>query len=152
MTKGEAVNWIINLRYDIGKAEHQDLWHYEQVLLEIKEMLESSDIVSREFVRQIQWERDIAIQQLKEVGLNFGEEPNKDCNTRLEGFDPENLTKKDRSDIMDALDFIWKQVIDGMENEVDAVIKDEAVATGEWSDSNGGKIYRVNERNKHENL
>lgn len=41
MTKGEAVNWIISISYDIGKAEHRDLWHYEQALAEIKEILES---------------------------------------------------------------------------------------------------------------
>lgn len=41
MTNGEAVNWIINISADIGKAEHRDLWHYEQALSEIREMLES---------------------------------------------------------------------------------------------------------------
>ena len=41
MTNKEAVNWIINLMADIGKAEHSELWHYEQALKEIKEMLES---------------------------------------------------------------------------------------------------------------
>ena len=41
MTAKEAVNWIINIMADIGKAEHCDLWHYEQALSEIKEMLES---------------------------------------------------------------------------------------------------------------
>lgn len=41
MTNGEAINWIINISADIGKAEHRDLWHYEQALSEIKEMLES---------------------------------------------------------------------------------------------------------------
>ena len=41
MTNGEAVNWIINISADLGKAEHRDLWHYEQALSEIKEMLES---------------------------------------------------------------------------------------------------------------
>ena len=40
MTHGEAVNWIINMSADIGKAEHRALWHYEQTLGEIKEMLE----------------------------------------------------------------------------------------------------------------
>ena len=40
MTRGEAVNWIINLSADIGKAEHYDLWHYAQALCEIREMLE----------------------------------------------------------------------------------------------------------------
>lgn len=41
MTRGEAVNWIINISADIGKAEYRELWHYEQALLEIREMLES---------------------------------------------------------------------------------------------------------------
>lgn len=40
MTKGEAANWLINLMADIGKIEHQELWHYEQALEEIREMLE----------------------------------------------------------------------------------------------------------------
>ena len=37
-----AVNWLINILADIGKAEHSDLWHYEQALTEIKDMLESA--------------------------------------------------------------------------------------------------------------
>ncbi len=41
MTKGEAINWIINLTADIGKVEHQDLWHYEQALDEIRDMIEA---------------------------------------------------------------------------------------------------------------
>ncbi len=42
MTNGEAINWIINISADIGKAEHSDLWHYEQALSEIREMLENA--------------------------------------------------------------------------------------------------------------
>lgn len=47
MTNSEAINWIINISADIGKAEHRDLWHYEQALYEIREMLESvqTDII-----------------------------------------------------------------------------------------------------------
>ena len=41
MTAKEAVNWIINIMADIGKSEHSDLWHYEQALTEIREMLEA---------------------------------------------------------------------------------------------------------------
>lgn len=41
MTRGEAVNWLINITADISKSEHRDLWHYEQALSEIREMLES---------------------------------------------------------------------------------------------------------------
>ena len=42
MTNKEAVNWIINLSADIGKSEHSELWHYEQALYEIREILESA--------------------------------------------------------------------------------------------------------------
>ena len=41
MNNAEAVNWLINITADIGKIEHQDLWHYEQALSEIREMLET---------------------------------------------------------------------------------------------------------------
>lgn len=40
MTNREAINWIINISADIGKSEHRDLWHYEQALYEIRDMLE----------------------------------------------------------------------------------------------------------------
>ena len=42
MDNREAVNWLINILEDIGKAEHSDLWHYEQALTEIKDMLKSA--------------------------------------------------------------------------------------------------------------
>lgn len=43
MTNKKAVIWLINLIADIGKTEHRSLWHYEQALSEIKEMLEKDD-------------------------------------------------------------------------------------------------------------
>ena len=43
MTNEEAVNWLINLTADMGKSENRNLWHYEQALSEIKEMLEGKD-------------------------------------------------------------------------------------------------------------
>ena len=45
MNNKEAVNWLINISADIGKAEHSDLWHYEKALTEIKDMLESTQPV-----------------------------------------------------------------------------------------------------------
>ena len=42
MTAKEAVNWIINIMADVGKSEYRALWHYEQALMEIREMLETS--------------------------------------------------------------------------------------------------------------
>ena len=47
MDNREAVKWLINISADIGKAEHSDLWHYEQALTEIKDMLEYAQL-SRE--------------------------------------------------------------------------------------------------------
>ena len=41
MTNKQAVNWLINLMADIGKAQFTALWHYEQPLMEIRELLES---------------------------------------------------------------------------------------------------------------
>lgn len=40
MTKGEAVNWLTNIMADIGKIEHQELWHYEQALTEIRDIMQ----------------------------------------------------------------------------------------------------------------
>ena len=48
MTNAEAVNWLINITADIGKAEHSDLWHYEQALSEIREMLEDAHTETHE--------------------------------------------------------------------------------------------------------
>lgn len=61
MTNGEAVKWIINISADIGKAEHRDLWHYEQALYEIREMLESvqTDIIRcKDCKHSEHWYRD----------------------------------------------------------------------------------------------
>ena len=43
MTNKEAVKWLTNLIEDIGKSEYGGLWHYEQALSEIKEILERND-------------------------------------------------------------------------------------------------------------
>ena len=48
MDNREAVNWLINISADIGKAEHSDLWHYEQALTEIKAMLESAQLSQKD--------------------------------------------------------------------------------------------------------
>lgn len=48
MNNAEAVNWLINITADIGKIEHQDLWHYEQALSEIREMLKDAPTIEPE--------------------------------------------------------------------------------------------------------
>lgn len=40
MTRPEAIKWLSNLKWDIGKAQHQELWHYEQAIDEIIKVLE----------------------------------------------------------------------------------------------------------------
>lgn len=39
MTNQEAISYLCNLRVAIGRIEHQALWHYEQPLAEIVDML-----------------------------------------------------------------------------------------------------------------
>ncbi len=51
MTRDEAINWIINLTADIGKMEHQDLWHYEQALEEIRDMIEAMPLEQPERIK-----------------------------------------------------------------------------------------------------
>ena len=53
MTKQDAIKWLFNLKMDIGKTQHQELWHYEQAIDEIIEMLEQEpceDCISREWL------------------------------------------------------------------------------------------------------
>ena len=66
MTKGEAINWLRNLRADIGKIEHQELWHYEQALEEIMELLLPSahpepSQVARDIATIIENEKDMRV-------------------------------------------------------------------------------------------
>lgn len=60
MTRQEAIKWLYNLKKDIGKMQHQALWHYEQALDEIIEALEQEpscrntrqvDLISRDTQR-----------------------------------------------------------------------------------------------------
>lgn len=62
MTRQEAVKWLSNLKMDIGKTQHQELWHYEQALDEIMQALEkeptteySSDVISRQDAIDAWW-------------------------------------------------------------------------------------------------
>ena len=47
----DAIIWLKNLKADIGKTEHQSLWHYEQALSEIIEELEKADRPQGEWKR-----------------------------------------------------------------------------------------------------
>ena len=39
MTNGDALKWLKNLKQDIGKPQHSELWHYEQALSETEKLL-----------------------------------------------------------------------------------------------------------------
>ena len=43
MTNTDAIKWLENLKKDIGNPAHQSLWHYEQALTEIIEMLDGNN-------------------------------------------------------------------------------------------------------------
>lgn len=47
MTKEEKIKWLDNLKKDIGQPQHQELWHYEEVIDKVIESL-SADMVIRE--------------------------------------------------------------------------------------------------------
>ena len=55
MTTKEAAIWIMNLSADIGKAEHKDLWHYEQALYEIRDLLENLPAADVQEVKHGRW-------------------------------------------------------------------------------------------------
>ena len=67
----EEEKW--NFYYDHGYAQA------ERDLSKIKE-----DMVSREMFEQIMWERDLAIQQLKDLGYGLGEKPKENDDDTME--------------------------------------------------------------------
>ena len=45
MTHDEAVKWLECIKQDIGQIRHEDLWHYEQAISEIQELLKEQEAV-----------------------------------------------------------------------------------------------------------
>lgn len=41
MSKTEMIKWLQNLKKDIGQSQHQDLWHYAEMLDEVIGTIES---------------------------------------------------------------------------------------------------------------
>ena len=72
MTRGEAINWIINLTADIGKMEHQDLWHYEQALEEIRDMIEAMPLEQPERIRGRWTDKDGGLATCSACGDRWG--------------------------------------------------------------------------------
>ena len=51
MSKSEIIKWLQNLKKDIGQSQHQDLWHYAEMLDEAIGAIEvSEDCISREYL------------------------------------------------------------------------------------------------------
>ena len=56
MSKSEMIKWLQNLKEDIGQTQHQDLWHYEEMLDKVISTIEvSEDCISRLRDYQIEW-------------------------------------------------------------------------------------------------
>jgi len=51
MSKNEIIKWLQSLKKDIGQPQHQDLWHYAEMLDEVIGTIEvSEDCISRGWV------------------------------------------------------------------------------------------------------
>lgn len=58
MSKSEMIKWLQNLKEDIGQSQHQDLWHYAEMLDEVICTIEvSEDAISREQFREQMYHR-----------------------------------------------------------------------------------------------
>ena len=49
MTNENAIKWLENLRQDIGQLRHEDLWNYEQAIVEIIELLKNLDDLEKKY-------------------------------------------------------------------------------------------------------
>lgn len=53
MTNQDAIKWLENLRQDIGKLRHEDLWPYAQAIDEIISLLEEHELPTE--LKQKMW-------------------------------------------------------------------------------------------------
>lgn len=54
MNKFEMIKWLQNLKKDIGQSQHQDLWHYAEMLDEVTGAIEANeDCISREYLKSL---------------------------------------------------------------------------------------------------
>lgn len=44
MTNQDSIKWLENLKQDIGQLRHEELWHYEQAIDEIVELLKEHEV------------------------------------------------------------------------------------------------------------
>ena len=81
MTNKEQINYIKEWLKDEYALNAKDR---EVLTAAIKALEQQDDVVSQGVFEQVMWERDIAIEQLKELGYGFGEKirQNDDCISR----------------------------------------------------------------------
>lgn len=54
MTCKESIKWLESLKNEIGQSQYQGLWHYEQALAEIIELLQSDKLIELPFIAMIE--------------------------------------------------------------------------------------------------
>lgn len=57
MTYKDSIEWLTSLKNQIGQAQHQDLWHFEQAIDEIIELLKPlaephGDLIDKEPIKK----------------------------------------------------------------------------------------------------
>ena len=74
MTREEAINWLMNIRIDIGQASHSELWHYEQALADIIDLLETEPEVqvARDIATILENEQDMRVMLRPEIERKTG--------------------------------------------------------------------------------
>lgn len=77
---------VLEDREEFKKWLERIKWHVQKADELARKLEQPSDCVSVEVYKQVSWERDIAIEQLRELGYSFGEKirPNEDCVSRAE--------------------------------------------------------------------
>lgn len=50
----DCIKWLENLKSDLSKSQFSELWHYEQALAEIIELLQSDRLVELPFIAMIE--------------------------------------------------------------------------------------------------
>ena len=78
----------------------------DRVMIRKMDTQESKMYWRDEVLDQYKWERDIAIQLLKDLGYGFGEEPKRDGNTISRQAVIDELRKRLDADYVDAYDFL----------------------------------------------
>ena len=119
MTKEEAKLVLDNARPQTKEIDRQfyddeDLNNALDLAIKALEQQPSEDCVSLEVYKQVTWERDIAIAQLKELGYEFGEKirTSEDCVSRQATLDAiiKELCIKDESYLLPSEKAIYNVV------------------------------------------